>query len=144
MLLYYCCCLASRRPLRIDVFLTYTVAFRLVSCRFGFLCRLGEEEDETTFKKVVAIFVSSFKAHFKEIEEASAELKQQAVTGVIGIEASKDCWEKICRDCAPKLMPTSRGENEDKSFFWNGKVKTAEKYVQLSFASPSRMLISTF
>ncbi len=82
---------------------------------------------------MVAKFVSSIKGHFKEIEEASVELKQQAVTGVIGIEASKDCWEKICRDYAPlELKQTLMGENEDKSFFWKGKVKTAEKYAQLS------------
>jgi hypothetical protein len=84
-------------------------------------------------KKLVAKFVFSIKRHFNEIEEASAELKQQAVTGVIGIEASKDCWEKICRHYAPlELMPTSSEENEDKSFFWKGEVKTAEKYAQLS------------
>jgi hypothetical protein len=83
-------------------------------------------------KKVIAKFVFSIKGHFKEIEEASAELKQHAVTGVIGIEASKDCWEKICRDNASKLKHTSSGENEDKSFIWKGKVKDAEKYAQLS------------
>ena len=85
---------------------------------------------------MIAKFVFSIKGHFKEIEEASAELKQHAVTGVIGIEASKDCWEKICesmqRDNASDLMFTSNGENEEKSFLWKGKVKTAEKYAQLS------------
>ncbi len=86
------------------------------------------------FKKVVAKFVSSIKEHFKEIEEASAELKQQAVTGVIGIEASKDCWEKICKDNTSEwteMKSTSSGENEDNSFVWKGKVKDAEKYASL-------------
>ena len=86
------------------------------------------------FKTVVAKFVSSIKEHFKEIEEASAELKQQAVTGVIGIEASKDCWEKICKDNARLIeenQEKSKHENEDKSFFWKGKVQDAEKYAQL-------------
>ncbi len=114
------------------MFLTYAVASRLVYCWLGFLCRLSDEKDEKKFKEVVATFVSSIKKYFKEIKEASAELKQQAVTGVIGIEASKDCWEQICRDFAGELMQTSSGENEDKSFFWKGKVKTAEKYAQLS------------
>ncbi len=83
------------------------------------------------------------KENFKEIEEASAELKQQAVTGVIGIEASKDCWEKICDNARKlkhtsrgeseeKLMHTSSGENEDTSFIWKGKVKDAAKYAQPS------------
>jgi hypothetical protein len=90
---------------------------------------------QAKFKNVVAKFVSSIKEHFKEIEEASAELKQQAVTGVIGIEASKDCWEKIYVDNTSKwadLKHTSSGVNEDKSFVWKGKVKDAEKYAQLS------------
>jgi hypothetical protein len=110
----------------------------IVDFGFFFLCRLSDEKDETTFKETVGKFVSSIKEYFKEIEEASAELKQQAVTGVIGIEASKVCWEQICRkhDHAGELRPTSSGdsENEDKSFFWKGKVKTAEKYAQIPCA----------
>ncbi len=98
------------------------------------MCSLRDEKDEKKFKETVAEFVSSIKEQFKEIEEASAELKQQAVTGVIGIEASKDCWEEICRDYAGELMQTSSGENEDESFFWKGKVKTAAKYAQIPCA----------
>jgi hypothetical protein len=99
------------------------------------LCRLRKISEDNTqsqekFEEVVAEFDCSIKKHFKTIEEASAELKQQAVTGVIGIEASKDCWEKICN--ASKLKHTSSGENEDKSFIWKGNVKDAEMYSQLS------------
>ncbi len=54
-----------------------------------------QEEFKKEFKNEVDTFVKSIKKHFKEIEEASAELKQQAVTGVIGIEASKDCWKEL-------------------------------------------------
>ena len=108
-----------------------------------FLCRLGDIVKNELSPKLpnqlpecwqaeVAKFVFSIKRHFKEIEEASAELKQQAVTGVIGIEASKDCWEKIYNDNASTLGHASRGANEDKSFIWKGKVKNAEKYAQLS------------
>ena len=116
------------------------------------------------FQSVVAIFVSSMKEHFKEMEEASAELKQQAVTGVIGIEASKNCWEQICKNKLHgfqdeerigstllknkmrmnKLMQTLSGEmNEDKSFVWKGKVKTAEKYARLFLLEPKTDLSSS-
>jgi hypothetical protein len=96
--------------------------------------RSEENSTKLQFEEAVAEFVSSMKEHFKEIEEASAELKQQAGTGVIGIEASKDCWEKIYRDNASQLMQTSSGENEHETFIWKGEVKNAETYAQLSLS----------
>ncbi len=107
-----------------------------------FLCRLGDIVKNELSPKLpnqlpecwqaeVAKFVFSIKRHFKEIEEASAELKQQAVTGVIGIEASKDCWEKICSDKKKpedsELAATGTGVSRYR------KVEDVEKYAQLSF-----------